>query len=644
MPFDRIHSKFQTNWEITMHLISLFQILTLAAFLPLTLSQDLYTSIDSDSPGAVVLWVKDGEVVFRHVAANPNLPGNRPIDPQNTLFRVASISKPFTGLAALSMIRDGLLDPDADINQYFPEPLLQYRFGTPITALHLLTHTAGFDDVYIGKSARTPEEIESLGQSVRLLMPAQVHRPGEVSTYSNFGVALLGYLLETIAQTGFNDVVTERVFALASMQSSTFAEVDFNDSRLMQGWIHAGDTLQPLPFDYIRDAPAGQMLTTVNDIITFLKLLTTPAKPQAPGQPNDEMHTLLQESMRMWFTHDARLQGGYGALWNLSEYSGQALVSHDGGYPGVAARLFYFPEHHQAMFIFSSVMDFGFIYSVTNSLVEAMLPDASTPDAHTLRRQYPSPGAAPRIEDGLRLSDFAGHYRYTRYSRNSMLKIGALFGLGGIDGEMRLTHDSTHLIMPDHMGRPRRLVRADTLLFSSVDDDYQLAFRQQNGHITHAFTSGTTALEKIHFLETRLVQFILMGTLIVIMLGTFFTGTIRLASGILKKSLAGWNTARTVMYVVALLYLSQIVLLGVGGGSVGLNELQTGFAYGVPVHFYWANALPVVAVLFTFWLVYTVLRGRTNGQTGRLSAMVFALISLLYGMLLHYWNLIGWYF
>lgn len=584
-------------------------------------------------PNSVVIWVKEGQVLFKNISWDSTLAGNSPIIAHESLFRVGSISKPFTGMAALRLEEEGLLHLDADLNRYFDAPFLRYAFNTPITARHLLTHTAGFDDFYINKSARTKEEVISLAHTVQSLMPEQVMPPGEIYSYSNYGVALLGHLMERASQKDFSSIVEERVFQPMNMHRSTFEPKASDYQQLVKAWANVSGKLEIVPYDYIKDAPAGQMLTTADDMARFMQLITAPADSSTQA-----MKALFERSILPQFSHHDSLQGKVAALWSIGSYAGHLTVSHNGGYVGVAARFFYFPEHRQALFIFANLMDFQFVSQVTDKLMAAFLPAAAEETVPTARIIAPF-----EANDAFSLDDFAGYYRNTRYSRHSMLKMAALFGAFGVGGEMRLQHDSNYLTMPDHTGQTRRLLRTDTLLFSSIDDDYHLAFRQENGKITHVFTSGTSALERVHFWETSFFQLGFLATSWLIFSAVFVWGLIGLLKRAFTKSFAGHSPSFLLAWAISAAYVGQVLLLFLGGLSVPAYELEIGFGYGVPILFYVANALPFVAILLTGGMLYLIIQQKGYGKAW-IARAGFSMLSFCYLACLYYWNLVGWHF
>ena len=106
--------------------------------IPLQLQQD-------DIAGAVVLIVKDGNVLFARGYGFADAERKKPVSVDDTLFRPGSISKLFTWTAVMQLVEQGKLDLDRDINDYL-DFKVPPAFGAPITLRNLMTHTPGFEE------------------------------------------------------------------------------------------------------------------------------------------------------------------------------------------------------------------------------------------------------------------------------------------------------------------------------------------------------------------------------------------------------------------------------------------------------------------------------------------------------------------
>lgn len=222
-------------------------------------------------PGAAVSVVADGRVLTSRgygLADTGTESGTaRPVDPADTLFRVGSVSKVVSATAVLQLLQEGRLDLDADVQQY-----LDFDLATPkgtVTLRHLLTHTAGFEEVITGLIG-VPGSERALGDVMRTDPPEQVFVPGTTPAYSNYGASLAGYVAERVAGTPFVDLVQQEVLDRAGMTSSSFAQplpADL-DARLAKGY--PDDSQPAYPTEVVNAAPAGALSATADDMARFM--------------------------------------------------------------------------------------------------------------------------------------------------------------------------------------------------------------------------------------------------------------------------------------------------------------------------------------------------------------------------------------
>src|SRR5262249_1727341 len=109
-------------------------------------------------PGAVLAVVQDGRIAFARGYGFADLESRVPVDPQRTVFRVASVSKLFPATAVMQLVEHGRLDLDADVNHYLRRFQVPPAFGKPVTLFDLLTHTGGFDESNLARKAHRPSD------------------------------------------------------------------------------------------------------------------------------------------------------------------------------------------------------------------------------------------------------------------------------------------------------------------------------------------------------------------------------------------------------------------------------------------------------------------------------------------------------
>jgi len=172
-------------------------------------------------PGAVVAIARRGQTPAITGYGVANTAARTPVDPELTAFRTASVSKVITAAVVTQLIDQGRLDPAADVNRYLDFTIPAYD-GKPVTLATSFTHTAGFDDRYIGKSARSFELALPLGAYLKRDLPKRIVPPGEVFLYSNYGIALAGYIAERVCGKPFAELARDMVFRSLGMTHSSF--------------------------------------------------------------------------------------------------------------------------------------------------------------------------------------------------------------------------------------------------------------------------------------------------------------------------------------------------------------------------------------------------------------------------------------
>ena len=176
-------------------------------------------------PGATISVVKDGKLFFTKGYGYAESESRKPVIANETLFRIASVSKLFTWTAVMQLAEQGKLDLNADVNTYLTDFKIPDTYPEPITLAHLMTHTPGFEDRYIRVMSRTAEDVEPLGgEYLANEMPARVRSPGELTAYSNHGAVLAGYIVEEVSGMPFDDYIEENIYKPLDIQHSTFRQ------------------------------------------------------------------------------------------------------------------------------------------------------------------------------------------------------------------------------------------------------------------------------------------------------------------------------------------------------------------------------------------------------------------------------------
>lgn len=188
--------------------------------------------------GAVILVAEDGRLIHRRAAGHLDREAGLPMR-EDAIFRFASVSKPFVAAAALALVDDGVLDPDAPITRHLPgfRPATSDGDRPVITLRQLLSHTAGLDYGFFqpadGPYARAgiSDGLDdrpglTLAENLRrlALVPLR-NRPGAAWHYS-LAIDVAGGLIEAATGRPLPDVVREKVTAPLGLEDTGFAVAD----------------------------------------------------------------------------------------------------------------------------------------------------------------------------------------------------------------------------------------------------------------------------------------------------------------------------------------------------------------------------------------------------------------------------------
>ena len=220
-------------------------------------------------PGAVVVVVKDGQVVLEKGYGFSDVAKRAPVLPDTTLFRPGSVSKLFTWTAVMQQVEAGKIDLDKDVNAYLDFKIPPYQ-GKPVTMRNIMTHTAGFEESVRYLISSDPKAVMTLKKQMPLALPERVFAPGTTPAYSNYATALAGYIVERVSGEDFDSYVEKHIFQPLGMAHSSFRQpLPANlAAHMSKGYRDA--TGKPQPFEMVIPAPAGSLSASGADMGKFM--------------------------------------------------------------------------------------------------------------------------------------------------------------------------------------------------------------------------------------------------------------------------------------------------------------------------------------------------------------------------------------
>ena len=220
-------------------------------------------------PGAVVVVVKDGQILTSRGYGFSDVAKRKPVDPHTTLFRPGSISKLFTWTAVMQLVQEGKLNLDEDINKYI-DFKIPPRNGKPITLRNIMTHTSGFEEQVMDLIAIDQKKYVPYNQIISRWVPKRVYDPGTTPAYSNYATAIAGYIVSRVSGQTFDDYIQQHVFAPAGMKLATFNQpLPANLKPYMsEGYLPGKD--KPYGYEYVGVSPAGSLAASGDDMGRFM--------------------------------------------------------------------------------------------------------------------------------------------------------------------------------------------------------------------------------------------------------------------------------------------------------------------------------------------------------------------------------------
>jgi CubicO group peptidase (beta-lactamase class C family) len=583
--------------------------------------------------GAAVAVVRDGELLAARGYGYADLERRTPVIPDQTLFATGSSGKLFTWAAVLQLAEQGRLDLDADVNTYLGslEPRVPATFPEPVTLRHLLSHTAGFDNL-AGIFAHRPEELVSAELYMAGHMPARVRPPGELAAYSNYGTSLAGVLVEEVTHTPIELYLEQRLFAPLGMGSTTLrqplpAELA---ARAATGYTYTDGDFQVAPAHYVRIPAAGASYSTATDMARFLAALLQDGRL---GEARIFQEATGRQLRQRLFAHDPRVSGmAYGIA--EATLNGQRVLKHNGVIPtsfnSIVALL---PEH--GVGIYASYNSNG-VFAHGEHLLQAFLN-------HYYPAEPVAPAPLPEAREVAAL--MAGTYRPSNTFAASFAKLAAL--LPGTYSDIQLVAMPDGSVSAFGLGpEPLRWVAVapDVLrLADGRQDSYgDLVFQaDEGGRFARLFIQNNAfrAYERVPWYET----------------GGFGAGLLGACGLVFLSAALGWPLA-ALLRRKALLSPTPRVARAIGwlaGAAAALALLfppaalltmPEAISFGATPGLRAALTMPLLAGALLAGSALTALRAWPRLGWGRARGghyLLVALAGLAYLWLLHIWNLLG---
>lgn len=424
-------------------------------------------------PGAVAAIVSGDNVILRGYGL-ADVEAGTAAGPGNTRFEIGSITKLFTWVAVMMLVEEGRLDLRGDVARHLQD--IPVPGDAPLTMAQLMSHRGGFEESY----AIFDMAIAALprADALRAAAPEQVFPRAAVTSYSNWGAALAGRVVEGVSGQTWEAFVQSRILDPLDMQDTTLAETLRRPDQppLSRSYRVQGGIAHPaFRIDIGAFAPAGSIASTAADMSRFVRFLM--------GDGALEGARLLQpETMARMRTRlfDDRPQAADMAHGLQSRPRlGTMVYGHGGGLNEFLSNLVFIPEIDAGVFISQNGGTGASLpFLAADRILVALARDAGLREV-----------MAPDLPDAQARADEAAG----RYLTNRRTFSGRAQFFGALDVlHLTATPDGALLLPTATLPAPSRFELIGPDLWQNAQGDRILLIRNEDGKIAR-LADGTGA-------------------------------------------------------------------------------------------------------------------------------------------------------
>ena len=333
----------------------------------LRLDANLRRAIDTgDFVGLGVAVVRGGEVVFLRTYGETGIDSGERVN-EDTLFRIASLSKGFASSLVGLAVSEGKVSLEAPATGFAPELALPRGGEKSLTLAHLLSHRTGlppnaYDNLL--ESGLSPEAILPQFRKVKPICPVS-----DCYAYQNITYDLSGRALARAYGEPFAQLVEERLFAPLGMKTASYGleslTTSGNWARPHTRKRQTDPALPPHPWTtlevkapYYATPAAGGVNASLRDMAQWLKAQLGNAPGVLPPDVLDLIHapqvSTPTETRRMREAMPGLRSSHYAYGWRVYDYAGQTVVAHGGSVDGYGAQIMFVPDQNTGIVVLSN--------------------------------------------------------------------------------------------------------------------------------------------------------------------------------------------------------------------------------------------------------------------------------------------------
>ena len=577
---------------------------------------------------AVTVSVIHGDsLIFARGYGLADIDFNQPVQVNQTLFRIGSVSKTFTWTAVMMLVEQGMLDLDADVNTYLNDVQVNEAFGEPVTMRHLMSHRAGFEDA-IRIFAVPDDDPRTLSELLSDHQPKRVYPPGQRTSYSNWGAALAAQIVEDVSGVSYKSYLQQEILNPLGMNHT---ELDFpgemtgeQREHLAEGYKTRQGALGIQNYMQLGGYwPAGGMASTATDMARWMQFHLN------GGQLGSVQLMTAETHNDMWTRAYNDRPNGADVAHGFQDrpYRGLRLLGHGGGTAAFLTNMVMVPELNLGIFVSQNgTYGYSLIGKLPASIINVVHGETYQP--------YLFDEAS--VDE---LSELEGTYLD---NRRVFSTFAALLGLGSA-AALSPVSDSAIVLSRQGESTYYQKMAGLTDVFEDAEGDRLSVIRDDRGRVAAlADAMGVHTLEKVGLIGNPNTFF---GAFVLVLLLTFTSlmGTWRRfgqgeGQGYLSR-IAG--LARFLAALSVLIFTAAVVYLTVSMSDFDISTMSENYpSYAMFITHYagWLVAAMSLVALIGLWPAWKAPEWKL---VRRLHYTLYAFSLIFLAILLWQWRVIG---
>ncbi|HEV2532762.1 serine hydrolase domain-containing protein [Phenylobacterium sp.] len=428
-------------------------------------------------PGAVIVVVKNGQVLVEKGYGFADNESRAPVDPRATLFRPGSTSKLFTWTAVMQLVEAGKLNLDADVNTYLDFKIPAYK-GYPVTLRQIMTHRAGFeeranDTIGFGKPPAP------LGDFLKKYVPPRMFTPDEGPGYSNYATAVAGYIVQRVSGEPYDDYIERHILTPLDMRNSTFRQPLPAAMRPHMATGYVTSEKVGSGYEFVGPGPAGALASTGDDMAHFMI-----AHLQL-GRYGDTQILKPETAKLMQTTVTRAMPDLNGNLLGFMErnINGHRAMGHAGDTNYFHSDLVLFPDDQVGFFISVNAPGKGGAGAILRDTLMQEFADRYLPAAATVTTRVDTATAKKHA------AMMAGAYNNTRGAKSTFLS------LLGLLSQNTVTANPDGTITARPLYYPAKFVEVKPFLWQEVGGHDRIEALVKDGKVVRWASDGVAPIE-----------------------------------------------------------------------------------------------------------------------------------------------------